>query len=393
MLRLKVMPKWLKWILLALPVILLAVVMVVKAIWLPLVLKTAGKSLKEERSDILKRRRYLIKRTLVSPQQLIEGMPAVEGHQFQSEWAIYTYAMLSAALTNISYIFPETRLEAIDVIDRLIQNVLSPEMRRYDADKWGEDPLESLDGNNGHISYVSLLAWMISGYKFVGGGNQYDKLFDELCEAMNRRLLLSSSMTALTYPYEPVFMPDLLVAYVALANYAKLNNGKYADTVYKWVEQMKSKFAATESGLLCSAVTHGGVMLPEVRGSYTALNCYYLTYIDEEYAANQYDIFKHTFGQNGLLSSVKEFTSGRHPFEFKIDAGWVIFNLSPTGTAFGIGSATYHRDFKFRKQLLITAELAGSSVVWRGEKHYLLSNLVLVGEAITLAMKTATRWE
>jgi hypothetical protein len=39
-------------------------------------------------------------------------------------------------------------------------------MRKYDASRWGEDPLESLDGADSHISYISHLAWMISEYKY-----------------------------------------------------------------------------------------------------------------------------------------------------------------------------------------------------------------------------------
>jgi hypothetical protein len=72
-----------------------------------------------------------------------------------------------------------------------------------------------------------------------------------------------------------------------------------------------------------------------------------------------------------------------------IDAGPIIFNLSPSGTAFVIGAATSLEDSVFRKQLLKTAEIGGSSVSWFGSTHYLLANMALVGEAIVLAMRTS----
>ena len=72
-----------------------------------------------------------------------------------------------------------------------------------------------------------------------------------------------------------------------------------------------------------------------------------------------------------------------------IDAGPIIFNLSPSGTAFAIGCATSLDDMKFRNKLLKTAEIAGSTITWFGKSHYLLSNIALVGEAITLAMRTS----
>ena len=76
-----------------------------------------------------------------------------------------------------------------------------------------------------------------------------------------------------------------------------------------------------------------------------------------------------------------------------IDAGPILFNLSPTGTAFGIGSMTYFEDFELRKKFLKTAELAGFTVTKGDKKHYLLADVALVGEAITLAMRTAVKWK
>ncbi len=71
-----------------------------------------------------------------------------------------------------------------------------------------------------------------------------------------------------------------------------------------------------------------------------------------------------------------------------IDAGPVILNLSSSGTAFALGPATFFNDTETRKGLLRTAEIAGSTITWFGKSHYLLANIALVGEAITLAMRT-----
>jgi hypothetical protein len=72
-----------------------------------------------------------------------------------------------------------------------------------------------------------------------------------------------------------------------------------------------------------------------------------------------------------------------------IDAGPILFNLSPSGTGFVIGAATSLEDMEFRKRLLKTAEIGGSTVSWFGKSHYLLANIALVGEAILLAMRTS----
>ena len=66
--------------------------------------------------------------------------------------------------------------------------------------------------------------------------------------------------------------------------------------------------------------------------------------------------------------------------------------LSPTGTAFGIGGASYFQDWDLRKRFLRTGEWAGFTVSSKRSRHYLLSDYVPVGEAITLAMRTAVPW-
>ena len=71
-----------------------------------------------------------------------------------------------------------------------------------------------------------------------------------------------------------------------------------------------------------------------------------------------------------------------------MDAGPIIFNLSTSGTAFAIGCATNLEDKRFRKKLLRTAEIVGSTIYWKGKSHYLVAGPILVGEAITLAMRT-----
>jgi hypothetical protein len=367
-----------------------------KTIWVLWACK-GNASFKAEKIDILKRRNFLIHQTMIEPQQLLNKMPAAVGEQFQGEWAIYTCSMLCTALTNIAFIFPETQKESIEIVDSLINKALSPEIRKYDADRWDEDPIESLDGNNSHISYISHLAWMISEYKYLGGGNKFDKLFHTLSATMNRRLLASENFCLVTYPGEHVYVPDMLVAIAALANYSKLYGGKYANTVNKWIHKAKTEFKEKETGLLASFLTGYGEIPDDkysgVRGSYSALNCYYLTFIDKEFAAEQFEKVKELFLQNFLITGFREYKKGLHLLDFDIDSGPILFGLSATGTAFAIGCVTYNKDFKLRKKLLYTAELAGSSVQSKDEKHYLLANVALVGEAIVLAMKTATTWD
>jgi hypothetical protein len=368
-------------------------IVIAKMVWVAIMTKNTG-SFETERTDILKRRNYLLEKVVTSPEDLVNAMPSAVGKHFQGEWAIYSTSMLSAALVNIAKLYPETREEAAEKIDSLIKITMSPELREYDATSWGEDPLESLRGDRSHISYVSLLAWIISGYKTVGGDGKYDALFDSLCETMARRIKASPDLNLQTFPGTYIYVPDMLVAIVALANYAKLNGGKYQDVVDLWLANMKANHMDSKTGLIKSLVPDGETWIGEqaVLGSYSALSVYYLTYVDEDFAREQYALLKKTFLKKRPFTGFRELAKGSKGPILLMDSGPVIFGLSPTGTAFGIGGATYFQDWGLRKRFLHTGELAGFTVSSKHSRHYLLADYVPVGEAITLAMRTAVPW-
>lgn len=367
---------------------------VVKAVWVGIATRHHG-GFASEKEDILSRRDFLLEKVMTSPQQLIDEMPRLVGPQFQGEWALYSCSMLSAALVNTTLIYGEEREENIARIDSLIKIVMSPELRAYDRERWDEDPLETLDGDKSHVSYLSHLAWMIGGYKQIGGDGKYDDLYRKLCETMHRRLLDTPNMNLPTYPDEGVYVPDMLVAIVALSLYSQQNDGEYRATVQNWIEQAKQQWLDPETQLISSFLpdeTMGMYKNAPIKGSYTALSCYYLTFVDKEFARDQYEKLKVHFLQRKLITGFKEYYDRRCWLGMDIDAGPIICNLSPTGTAFGVGSVTFFEDWDLRKSMLKTGEIAGTTWRSQGKSHYLLADMALVGEAIMLAMRTATEW-
>ena len=343
-----------------------------------------------EKKDILERRNYLVGKLVTTPQDVLNEMPSSIGTQFQGEWALYSCSMLSASLVNISNLYPETQAENIKQIEKLINIVKSPEIRHYDTMRWGEDPLTSLDGDCSHVSYLSHLAWMICGYKEIGGGSKYDALLADLCETMNRRLVESEGFNLPTYPGEAIYVPDMLVAIVALDKYADMNNGKYRSTVQTWVNKAQSNWIDKETGLLVSFLDDYGCQFEgaPVKGSYSALNCYYLSLIDESFAKSQYEQLKSLFWKGGLIPGLKEYWDRTCYIGMDIDAGPILLELSPSGTAFFAGSATFFDDTSTRNKILRTAETAGHTIKLGKKRHYLLANVALVGESIMLAMRT-----
>ena len=369
----------------------ISVLIVIKMVWVKSAISGYG-SFETERKDIIRRANYLTSKVATTPQKLLDEMPSGIGEQFQGEWAIYSCSMTCAALANIAILYPGNKELSIKYIGEIIDIALSEEIKEYDKMRWGEDPMDGIYGNRSHISYYSHVAWMISRYKQIGGDDKYDGLYHSLCKAMNKRICQNPIFNAPTYPGEFIYIPDMLVAIVALSNYANQYDGKYQSTVDQWIEKASSEWIDQETGLLASFLEEDNgkaqIVLP-VKGSYSALNCYYLSLVAPKFAQEQYELLKKNFRQDFLITGLKEYHDRTCLFGMDIDAGPIIFNLSPSGTAFVIGAATSLEDSVFRKQLLKTAEIGGSSVSWFGSTHYLLANMALVGEAIVLAMRTS----
>lgn len=367
---------------------------VVKVIWILWATRGHG-SLEGEKKEIIRRANYLTSKVATSPQELLNEMASGIGAQFQGEWALYSCSMTTAALANISILYPQNKELSIKFIEQIIDIALSPDIYEYDAVRWMEDPMDGIYGDVSHISYYSHIAWMISRYKQIGGDSKYDDLYHSLCDAMNRRIRQSPFLNLPTYPEEYIYIPDMLVAIVALHNYyCQYNKKEYAETVNMWMEKAKTEWIDKETGLVASFLidnydgsARNGL---EIKGSYSALNCYYLSLIDSEFAEEQYECLKKYFKQSFPMNGIKEYHDRTCLFGFDIDAGPIVFNLSPSGTAFAIGAATSLGDMKFRGQLLKSGEIVGSTVSWFGKSHYLLANWALVGEAIALAMRTST---
>lgn len=184
---------------------------------------------------------------------------------------------------------------------------------------------------------------------------------------------------------------------LALKDYSKLHNGRFADTIALWLQIAKKNWIDKKTGLLYSLYfrnqAHG-----RTSGAYAGLNCSGLVLLDEEFGKEQFQIMKHILGvqfgdESNPYIGINEYLNSSSKISFDIDAGPIIYGLSPTGIAFSMGAATYLDDYTFRKGLLRTAELGGHTVKSKDARHYKLAEIMLTGEAITLGMRTMAKFD
>lgn len=349
-------------------------------------------SWEEEKMEILELANWLCDKIIVGPKQLIAEMPQMLGPHFEAEWAIYSCAFLSFGLYNISRLYPGHKNLCVERLEKVIPVIMSPEVMSYDTNQWGEDAITTLNGNNSHMTYLSLLAWSISNYLLAGGASQeYETLFIRCCDTLHRRMLQSPDLNFPSFPGHTVFLPDMLVTLVALSNYGKICDNRYAETIGCWVESAQRKWIDKKTGLLTAFYNQYAKHIRQyVRGSYTALSTSYLTLVDEDFAMEQYDKVCRTLRREGLLTGIVEYLDKSPKFNFCPDAGPIVNGFSPSGTAFILGAATYFGDWEFRSKLLRTANLAGVTVRQKKKhsRHYRLGEIAIVGEAVELGMRT-----
>ena len=107
-----------------------------------------------EEKDAVRRANYLISKVATSPQQLLSQMPQQIGSQFQGEWAIYSCSMTCKALANIMSQYPKH--DYTQYFPKIIDLALSQEIREYDRNRFGEDPLEGIEGNLSHFHTIVI---------------------------------------------------------------------------------------------------------------------------------------------------------------------------------------------------------------------------------------------
>ncbi|MGC4118287.1 MAG: hypothetical protein QM765_27790 [Myxococcales bacterium] len=371
---------------------LLALVLV-KALWF-FTFRTDGARLLagEERTDLMARRAYLVHR-LLQEKTDAQGMKT-PGGIFSGEWFVGSLSMTAAACTNLAFLYPDTRAQAVAEIDQLVVRALEPAAREFDKGMWrGEDALDSLAGPNGHIGYLGHVALMLDERRLLAGPGAADphgELGGRIVEALARRMAASPSSHLETYPDEVYAMDNAVVA-AAIALHDLGTGEDHRAVLDRWIGTTRAGLLDPETGLVSFSLGKDGRPNQRSRGSGVCWNSFFLPFVDQAFAAGQFDrIREHLVDRPLGIVGAREVRRGSS-FVGDVDSGPVLLGLSPSGTGFCLAGARHAGDARLLGELLDTAELAGFTWQWNGERRYLLAPFV--GDAIVLAMKTAVLWD
>ncbi|MEZ4445578.1 MAG: hypothetical protein R3B72_41265 [Polyangiaceae bacterium] len=362
---------------------LILALLLLKGLWLAFA-RTGGEAslAGADRADLVGRLGHLEGR-LLDPAFFDEAI-ASPGGIFEGEWRLVSLSMTAAAATNLAQLDLLDRTRAVALVDALVARAREPAARAFDQRMWGSDALATLDRDEGHVGYLGHLAFMTAARLTLGEDAARRAELREITDTLARRMQGRASHHLETYPGE-IYVADNVVAVAALAL-----GGEHRALVADWVRWSREHLLV-EHGLLAFGLDREQQPTGGGRGSAAGWNSFYLPFVDEAFAAEQRRAFAALrVGALGLAAFREHDTAWALG---DVDSGPLLFGISPAATGFGIAAARHDRDPALLSGLLATAELAGFTVPADRQAEtscYLLAPLV--GDAIVLAMRTATRW-
>lgn len=305
--------------------------------------------------------------------------------RFDQEWYYGTYMMAAMAFGQLAAQRPEERAARIAAMERCIDALLAPRGRAFDAEGWGEDPIDSLAGPHGHAAYLGYTNLAISLHRSLVPGSRYDAIGARITEALARRVEASPSALVETYP-GVTFPVDTAAVVGSIGLADRASGGDHRAAMAKYVAAIRAHFMV--DGLLVQIAAPDGAHLDAARGSGTALASYFVSFADVDLARDLWTGAKRALYTDvagfGALREYPQGASGGGD----IDSGPIVLGLGVAASGFAMAPARMFGDREAFAGLWATAHLFGAPYDDGKTRTHLTGGPI--GDAILLAMMTAT---
>lgn len=308
--------------------------------------------------------------------------------RFDGEWLFGTYVMAAYGLAQVSTEHPAHAAELRPLLALAIDAALSERARAFDTRAWGADPLETLDGEQGHAAYLGYLGLALGLERRLVPSGRNAALHDRIVSTLERRLAASPSLLLETYPGE-IYPVDNAAVIATLALHARALGRPRPASVERWIGACRARFVDPETGLLVQAMSADGRATDEPRGSGTALAAYFLAYADPELSRDLHHALERELGGSVLgFGVVREYPRGRSG-SGDIDSGPLVLGWSISAMGFSLAGCRIHGDSSCFHERYASFDLLGAPLA-RGGTWSFVSGGPL-GDAIVLAMLTAPK--
>jgi hypothetical protein len=306
---------------------------------------------------------------------------------FRNEWLFGTYQMGAIGLLQICKARPEDAAEFLPAAERAIDELLSKRIRAFDAKKWGEDALETLEtSEKGHAAYLGYMNIALGLHRELVPDSRFAGTHDRVSAALARRLASAPHGLLETYPRE-LYPVDNAAVLGSVLLHARVTGADHRAATAPILEHFRHTWRDPASGLLFQSLDpHDGRPLDGPRASGTALAAVLLGHGEDRVSRGLYESARESCAGSLLgFGFIREYPDGASgPGD--IDSGPLIFGISPSATGFLMAPA---RRFGDRAQFVAlhrTAHLMGAPVAREEGRGYVTGGPL--GNAILLALFT-----
>lgn len=308
---------------------------------------------------------------------------------FDGEWLFGTYLMAALGFGQSALEHPELRAEHLTLMGECIDRLLTREVRAFDRDRWGDDPIDALDRPNhpsDHTSYLGYLNLALGLHRQLDPASRFAPLHDRITAHFVARYRASRIQLLETYPGER-YPVDNAAAIASLAQHARLTGADHGAIVATWTAYVRAHYLDAKTGLLMQSVTPDGAGLDAPRGSGTALAAYFLSFANDRLSQDLHEsLARHLQGRLLGFGVVREYPpsqAGRGD----IDSGPIVFGYGVSATGFALAASRIHRDPQTYASLYATAYLFGAPYTSDARREFITGGPI--GNAILFAMLTA----
>ena len=287
---------------------------------------------------------------------------------------------------------PEHRERHLASMELAIDGLLGDDVRAFDAERWGSDPLDDLDGDNGHAAYLGYAGIVLGLHRRLAPESRYGALHDRLAEALARRLAAAEVGLLETYPGE-VYPVDNTAVLATLGLHGAATEADHSAPVAATVARMRERWIDPSTGLLIQAVDHRtGEPTDHPRGSGSALGSQFMSFADPALARDLAAAVRAELA-GGIIGFglVREYPRQGLQGRGDIDSGPVILGYGVSPTGFSVASARLLGDDAWGVRLMRTAQLFGAPVRRDGALTFATGGPL--GNALMLAMLTTAPLE
>ena len=309
--------------------------------------------------------------------------------QYNGEWLFCTHVLGATGFAQMAIQHPENKEHYVLQMEGCLDKLLEDKMQAFDEKLWGSKAMETLDDDSeDHGAYLAYLNFALSLHRYLKPESRFAETNDRVTATLMRRYENSKHMLLQTYRNE-VYPADNCLAIASIGLHAKATGADHSQLLDRILDSFRHVCVDKESGLLFQAINNfSGKPLDEPRGSGTTFGLYFLSFIDQQLAAELYQAARRELTGNVIgFGLMQEYPASSRGGFGDIDSGPVIMNYGVSPTGFMIAGTRIFGDRVYFKQLYRTSVLFGAPLKSGDDWEYVAGGPL--GNAIMFAMLTA----